>query len=103
MARRDQQFAELLRVVAVTGVIGAIVVSTQPVEIDLVQYDTQQIIVDTAGCIERAFHDVNLRFAPFNDKEVRVDEVSGCANIHHGSERREIDNHVIVAFPQAGE
>ena len=32
--------ATLLRVVAVTGVVGAIVVSTQPDEIDLVQYDT---------------------------------------------------------------
>src|SRR6202035_2722876 len=45
----------LFRVVAVTGVVGTIVVSPQPREVDFIQYDAKQIIVDAAGCIERAF------------------------------------------------
>ena len=66
--------------VAIVGVVGLAaiaLVATEPFEIDLVQNDSQQIIVDAAGSIEGVLHDVDLGFSPFYDEHVGIKEMSG--------------------------
>ena len=103
MRVRDDRSRFLLAVVAVTSVIGAIIILTQPIEIDFVQNDAQKVVVNTAGRVESMFHDVNFCFSPFNDEYVKVDKVSSCTNIYHRSNRREVDNHIVIPFLQSGE
>jgi hypothetical protein len=51
-----------------------------------------------AGRIEGVLHDVDLGFSPFYDEQVGINEMSGRASVHHGSDRGEINDHVILAF-----
>jgi DNA-binding response OmpR family regulator len=84
--------------VATVIVVAMALVAIERFEIDLVQNDSQEIIVDAAGSIESVLRDVDLCFSPFDNKHEGIDEMSGRANVHHGSDRGEINDHVIVAF-----
>jgi hypothetical protein len=90
--------------VAVTGVVAIVIViamafvATERFEIDLVQNDSYEIIVDAASSIESVLRVVDLSFSPFYNEHIRINEMSGRANVHQGSDRGEINDHVIVAF-----
>ena len=73
-------------------------VAIERFEIDFIQNDSQEIIVDAASGIESVLHDVDLCFSPLDNKQEGIDEMSGRANVHHWSDRGEINDHVIVGF-----
>jgi hypothetical protein len=69
--------------VAVMGIVPLVIVvavglvAIEQFEIDLVQNDSQEIIVDAAGGIESVLRDADLGFAPFYDEHVGVKEMGG--------------------------
>jgi hypothetical protein len=73
-------------------------VAIERFEIDLVQNDSQEIFVDVAGSIESALRDVDLCLSPFDNKHEDIKEMCARANVHRRSDRREINDHVLVAI-----
>ena len=85
-------------VVTTVIIIAVAFVAIEQFEIDLIQNDSQEIVVDAAGRIKSMLRDVDLGFSPFYDEHVGIKEMSGRANVHHGTDRGKINYHVIVAF-----
>src|SRR5262249_42455245 len=90
--------------VTVAGIVAVVVVlatmaleAAQQVEIGLVEYDPEQIVVYARRHPERMFHHVDLCAPPFDHEHKRIDEVRHGANVHHRRQWRQINDDVLVS------
>src|SRR3981081_557171 len=87
------------RIVPVIIVVATMaLVAAQKVDIGLVEYAPEQIVVYARRHPERMFHDVDLCTSPLDHENERVDEVRHGANIHHWRQWRQIDDDVLVGL-----
>src|SRR5262249_880959 len=91
--------------VTVAGIVAGVVVlatmglkPAQQVEIGLVEYDPEQIVVYARRHPERMFHHVDLCAPPFDHEHKRIDEVRHGANVHHRRQWRQINDDVLVGL-----
>src|SRR5262245_560151 len=91
-------------IVAIVVVVPTVVfVAAEYRHVRLVENDSEQIVVNTAGIFKRVLGNIDFSATPFDHKYERIDQVSHDADIDDRSERRKIDDHVVVALAQAAE
>ncbi len=107
--RRRRGSEPTLLDIAVSGIVALVIVvaviafvATGALHIGLVEDEAEQAVVDAGGGGKRALHKVGPGAAPLDHEQIRIDDAGGVAHVDHRRERRQVDEHVVVARAQAG-
>src|SRR5262244_2974988 len=81
-------------------VIMAAIVTSELTNVNLVKHGTKQVLVNALRAMKSMLDGIDLRSAPLDDKDIRVNEVRRRAHIHYWCERGKINHHPLVPAAQ---
>jgi hypothetical protein len=86
-------------IIFVLVIVAAIVIS-ELTNVNLVKHGTKQVLVNALRAMKSMLDGIDLRSAPLDDKDIRVNEMRCRAHIHYWRERGKINHHPLVPAAQ---